>query len=319
MNKLYKLSILTISFFRDLNDFGFLIAINNLLWPFLKFLPFPFSRWLITNKNKKITKYLLEHFSDVINNFNIEKEMTMETTSNSIIWFCWLQGEDCMPPVTQICLKSLKRHANNHQVKVITLTNYNKYITIPNYIIQKYAEGKIKNAHFADIIRTCLLYEHGGIWIDSTLFIAQDLPEIIFTTPFYSCKFNSETLYITQCRWSNFFLCAQKGSPIFSFTRNMLFEYIKKEERFIDYFLMDYIIYLGYTKFPEIKREIDQVPLNNENIHTLLHIINEPFQEKKWRELRKNTYLFKLSWKIKYIDSINKYPTYWHHIKQEII
>lgn len=317
MNKFQKLISRITDFFKDLIVFGFIIAINNFLWPYLKFMPAIFTKWLIKISNKKIIEYLSKRYSNLISNFKFEEGTTADY--NGAIWFCWLQGENNMPETIQICLKSLKKHANNHPIKIITLTNYKEYIDIPDFIIQKYIKGEIKNAHFADIIRTCLLYEHGGVWLDSTLLITQDLPETIFNAPFYSCKFNSETLYITQCKWSNFFLCSQKKSPIFSFTKNLFFEYLKEEKRFINYFLMDYIIYLGYTIFPEIKSEINNTPINNKNIHALSQIINKPFETSNWQQICEDTYIFKLSWKTRYIDFNDGYSTYWHYIKQNIV
>ena len=62
-----------------------------------------------------------------------------------------------------------------------TLLLYN-YCYIPKHIIDKYKNGIIKSAHFADIIRTCLLYENGGLWIDATIFVKKDLLKMIYIT-----------------------------------------------------------------------------------------------------------------------------------------
>lgn len=317
MHKLRKLIKSFSNCLKDIKEFGFTIAISSFIWPYLKFIPRYYSKRLMQAKHSKVIYYLSNKYKFLLQNFHFEKETLPDF--NGAIWVCWLQGEINMPPTVLTCIQALKHHANEHPVIIISFNNFQKYITLPDYIINKYQSGNIGNAHFADILRTCLLYEHGGVWIDSTLLTIQALPKEIFIMPFYSCKFNVDSLYITQCKWSNFFLCSQKKSKVFAFTRAFFFEYIKKENRFIDYFLMDYIIHLGYKSYLEIKEEIDQVPINNIYVHSLAPIINKSYNVDIWNKLIQNTYLFKLSWKTNYIEKSNKKLSYWGFIKQHII
>ena len=316
MNKVEKLILRFVNGWKDNREFGFTIAISSFIWPFLGYFPKDISRWLMQRKHAKVLRYLTSNYREMIYNFHFEQESPSDF--NGAIWFCWLQGEDNMPLTVRTCLKALKCHANGHPVIIISLNNYQEYITLPDYVIDKYHKGEIGNAHFADILRTCLLYEHGGVWMDSTLLAISNLPEELFKSSFYSCRFEADTLFITQCRWSNFFLGSQKGGIVFAFTRTLLFEYIKNENRFIDYFLMDYIIYLGYITYSEVRNRIDQLCINNINIHGLAPIINDSFNHLIWNELIQNTYLFKLSWKGKYNDTNSTTLSYWGYIKQEL-
>ena len=85
-----------------------------------------------------------------------------------------------MPPIVQSCFQSLCSHAGNHLVHLITQENISKYVTIPDYILRKVQEGKISFTHFSDILRMCLLYEHGGLWIDATVYVSEPIPEKVF-------------------------------------------------------------------------------------------------------------------------------------------
>ncbi|MBQ9553448.1 hypothetical protein IJU97_00315 [bacterium] len=49
--------------------------------------------------------------------------------------------------------------------------NYEKYVTLPAFIIKKVYEHKISITHLSDIIRMALLKQYGGIWVDATMFI----------------------------------------------------------------------------------------------------------------------------------------------------
>lgn len=317
MRKIKKLIIHFSNCLKDIQEFGFTIAISSFIWPYLKFIPRNYSRRLMQAKHAKVTYYLSNRYKHLLQNFRFEEEVSSDF--NGAVWVCWLQGETNMPPTVTTCIQALKYHAGEHPVIIISSTNFQKYVTLPNYVINKYQNGNIGNAHFADILRTCLLYEHGGVWIDSTLLTIQILPKEIFLMPFYSCKFEADSLYITQCKWSNFFLCSQKKSKVFAFTRAFFFEYIKNENRFIDYFLMDYIIHLGYKSYLEIQKEIEQVPINNIYVHSLTPIINMPYNSNIWNKFIQSTYLFKLSWKTNYTEKSNNKLSYWGFIKQNII
>ena len=170
-------------------------------------------------------------------------------------------------------------------------------LEIPIIILNKYKAGLIGQAHFADILRSALLAEQGGCWIDASVFVSGDLPEDIFKYPFYSCRFTPNHLYITNNIWSNFFLFAQKGAITFRFVRDMLYEYLQRNNRFIDYFMMDYIIRIGYDTIKSIRREIDGVPYNNTRVHELKNLLSREMPEHRIQSLFADTYLHKLNWR----------------------
>ena len=76
-----------------------------------------------------------------------------------------------MPDIAKACFNSIKTHADNHPVILITEKNYKDYITFPSYIIEKQQNGILDLTHFSDILRASLLRKYGGIWMDCTVLI----------------------------------------------------------------------------------------------------------------------------------------------------
>lgn len=104
---------------------------------------------------------------------------------------------------------------------------------------------------------------------------------------------------------------------MFDFVRMCFFEYLKKEVFFIDYFMMDYFMCLGYEYVKEIREAVEHVPMNNIQIHSLSHLINKPCDDNEFKRfISQDTFLFKLSWKSEYRETVNEHPTYWMQIKQ---
>jgi hypothetical protein len=302
MSKIKKISQRLKNCYYDSIAFGFYIGITNFFWPIIPKMP-PFLRnQIIQKKQNKVLNYLYTKYYTVLEKYKYEQNNISSNTffdAKSPIWVCWLQGEENMPDIPMKCLLNIRKNSNEHKVILISLYNYTEYVKLPEYIVQKYLNGEISNANFSDVLRTVLLAEVGGVWIDSTILMVRPINENVFSTQFYSIKFQNSDLYITKNLWSNFFLAAQKDSLIFKYTRDMLYEYIKDEKRFIDYFLMDYIIRLGYENITSIKQIIDNVPINNPKTHILLPNLLDKYDKNYIERMTNDTYLFKLSWRLK--------------------
>ena len=105
--------------------------------------------------------------------------LVVESQPVRIIWWCWLQGEDNAPAICKACLNSLRKYFAEYKIIVVTEQNMYDYVHLPHYILEKYEKGIIDNAHFSDILRTSLLVEYGGVWIDSTVYCTG------YNTPFF--------------------------------------------------------------------------------------------------------------------------------------
>lgn len=298
----------------DSIHFGFYIGFTNLIWPLIPKMPNFLASFIMKKKHEKVIEFILLKNKGVVEKYkSINSE---DTFVNELpIWVCWLQGEEKMPNVPKKCFELIKKHAGSHPVIFISLFNYSDYISLPPFVVNKYENGVISNAHFADVIRTVLLAERGGCWIDSTILMTSDISEEVFLKPFYSIKFKNSDFYISQNRWCNFFLSSHEKSLLFSFVKDMFYEYLKKEERFVDYFMMDYFIQIAYKSLPNIQKLIDDVPYNNGKVHSLDKIMNSTYDEEILNNLSNDTYLHKLSWKKKYENhTVNNKMTFWNFI-----
>lgn len=247
-----------------------------------------------------IMNILRKKYSNIINGYiDIEKKYSF--TENAPIWVCWWQGENDMPMIVKICYNSLCKNASNHPVYLITKYNINQYINIPSYIMEKVQKGYISFTHLSDVIRMCLLYKHGGLWIDSTVYVSQPINEETFQVPIYSIATHKHIIgNISYCRWSTFLIGGMKGGLLFDFSRSFFLEYWKKEKRSLDYFLLDYIIALAYEHYPTIARYFDSLPTTHVRINEMTSILNQVYDENIFKELCEQQTFHKLSYKYPY-------------------
>lgn len=76
-----------------------------------------------------------------------------------------------------------------------------------------------------------------------------------------------------------------------------LYAYWKRQNRTIDYMLIDYVMLLICQHNKEFQKMLDQVPYTNENVHTLRYHMGEEYTPESFMELTKNTQIFKLTYK----------------------
>lgn len=247
-------------------------------------------------KHKWIFPYLEKKYADFICSYRDKEQPSGMIDDDAPIWVCWLQGEKNMPFLCKKCLESIRKHSGKHPVNIITLDNYTQFVTIPDYILKKVSK-EISFTHFSDILRANLLADHGGLWLDATIYLTQDLPG--YNLPFFSLKqdFPNDKSTVNDWLWTGFFMGGIKGNLMHSYLRDFFHEYWKKENRLLEYLLIDYVMLTGYRNVPAIKRMVDAVPYSCPNLYAINKMLYKPYNADYLKQVTTNTYAFKLNWK----------------------
>lgn len=306
-----KLATCTKEFFSLWRYYSFLYAFYNFIWWLCFYTRPPFcyklSTYVIKKKTAWLDNYIEKEYKQIIDKYK-ENTYSCETychTTEPRIWVFWGQGEENMPPLVKACYQQLTHY--NKNVMLVTNENVNRYITLPNIIIDKVNTGKISWAYYSDIIRNTLLAQYGGLWLDATVWVAGELPieelkDYRFFSPAENLQANSKSVrfYSTfeynwngWCLWSNV-----KGFPIFSLVSKMLIEIAIKEQIIPDYVTIDYLIYYAIRNIPATHNDIEKAKtFKCGKRHKLATIMNEAWSEERYQELLKEDYFFKLSFR----------------------
>lgn len=276
--------------------------------------------------NSVIVKFIEKDFKEIIEKYKKNtcspavaeiKEIAERSKTEANIWVFWWQGYENAPVLVKKCIDSVRKNAGTHTVILLTKDNWQTYADIPEYIIKKVSEGNISLTHFSDILRMALLADHGGLWLDATIFISQSIPDYCFTLPYFSIHYKASSSKITQGRWTGFCQGACRNSIIHSFCRDIFFEYWKKYARLADYFFIDYTMLCGYKNIPAFKQLVDSVPLNNEGIKELDLHFSDTFSKEKYESILENSTFFKLNWKRIYKTENNGQKTFYSCFLEE--
>lgn len=285
----------------------------------------PITRTYRKIKIKFIRLYLWKRYDYVIEKY--KNYVPPARTSNyllddvGVVWSMWWQGEENVPETVKLCLASIRKHCNSHKFIIITKDNYQEYLDLPEHIISKVNAGYISLTHLSDIIRVNLLATYGGLWIDSTLFVANDLSDEIFETEYYTIKYIQAkwNIAVPKCSWTGFFFASRDRNSLFpSFMSEMFSEYWKTHKTLIDYFLIDHCISIAFNTFQEFHEAWSKIPYNNPEWFCLPFGEGEEWNAEMYSDLISSTTVFKTTYKAQYDKkTIDGKQTFYGHLLAE--
>ena len=236
--------------------------------------------------------YVRERYSEFLHKLPVYESGGV---TPKIFWWCWLQGEENAPPLCKVCLKSLRKNYPDYKINVVTMENISDFVSFPPHIVEKFNAGKISRTHFSDLLRLELLINHGGIWIDSTVFCTGREQNYL-----------REPLFIFQSTWrnspahlgSNWFIVSQKDNPILKTTRDLLYKYWLDHDELGAggfYFIFHCMFHLAAEKYPELWAKVPV--FSNVPPHLLQFGFFKQYDPDHFEQIKSGAHFHKLTWK----------------------
>ncbi len=282
-----------------------------------------FARFIATSKLVLVGHILNWHFFDRVARRRVRTDATAKIVSNYFkrylpavvsvpevdvvhddahdkIWTLWLQGEENAPALVRACFRSVRRHCKQELVVLDAKTVFD-YISLPEEIVQKYRDGKIGHAHFADICRVELLYRYGGYWLDSTGFVTAPIPDWIEKQDYFMYltgdNYNIGGSPYSFCQ--NCFIRARKGAFLLAAWRAMILDYWMHENHTFDYFMHQLLFKTLVENDARAKKYFEKMPhVAQDPTHVLWWAYNDkPFDKKKFDELTSGAFFQKTTYR----------------------
>ena len=220
---------------------------------------------------------ILNDFHHLVHKYAYLIKNETNISEDSPIWVMWFQGIKNAPPIVKACIQSIIINSNKHPVYIISKDNYKKYISLPLFIEKKLEKKKFSITHFSDIIRMALLSKYGGYWIDSTYLITSPIPPT--NSSLFTLKLAQCIPTFTRCLWAGNFLATSKNSFLATYAYNALLFYWKNYNTLINYFLIDYVIYVAFRNVLPLRKKIFKLPFITCNIFNLVRVLNKNYKD----------------------------------------
>ena len=238
------------------------------------------------------------------------------------IFVLWLQGIQEAPDLVKICVNSILRNCNGHEVVLLNENNITDWIDpIPSEIDKKFKKGIFPIQLKSDYIRLALLEKYNCLWLDSTIFVSQPIDDSIFKQDFYTVIRKEEKHSDLTNKISTFVLGGNnslRSQSLFSFVKRIFSEYLLSEDELINYFLIENIFSIAIKNTKWLRDDIYQYDINKKNILGLVKKMNSAIDKNEYKKFIQNNTFNKLNHRIEYslFDKTGK-ETYYNHLLKE--
>ncbi len=149
---------------------------------------------IIIRKHSKVASLCDNVVSEYLSSSFSRQELPliskMPVGNKRIIWQYWGQGFVRAPKAIQECCVSVDRWCGDYEVIRLDDDNFSDYIGLPPFLLQKKAQ--MSRAHFSDVLRLCLLYLYGGLWLDASVYLTGPIPDYVFAEDFFAFQRDAE-------------------------------------------------------------------------------------------------------------------------------
>ncbi len=187
------------------------------------------------HRGEVISKYVCHYLERYVPSFSDVEADSEVADADEKIFSIWFQGEQAAPPLVQACWRSIRKHCTQELV-VLDERSLFDWIDLPDHIVRKWKDGKMRPAHFADICRIELLYRYGGFWMDATDYVAAPMPQWLLGQDFFvflsGQKQRGAYSFIQNC-----FIHSRRGAYLLKAWRAAVLAYWREEDSTIDYFV----------------------------------------------------------------------------------
>lgn len=259
----------------------------------------------------KVKQKLEKKYRSKLEEFDKIYDQSLLHENSNKVWICWFQGMENAPALVQKCFESIKTNLTDCEIVLITLENLEQYVQFPDYIIEKWKAGAITHTHLTDLLRLELLIKYGGMWLDATVFCSEErsrIPNYFFDSNlfFYQCLKPGRD---GHCQYiSSWLMSAKTNNRVLMATRELCYEYWKKNNSMDDYFLLHDFFSIVLDHYLEEWKAV--IPRDNAAPHVLLLRLFDKYDESLWLAAKAQTPFHKMTYKFSE-EETNKAGTFY--------
>ena len=233
------------------------------------------------------------------------------------IYQYWESPDGSIPPLVQACLNSVDRYKGDKQRIMLNPDNLNDYVKIPQIFLDLKKQGIIKTAFFSDILRTCLLIQNGGIWIDATVLLTKELPDYITNADLFVFQ-NDLKIDLDGLNMASYFIASKPGNIILKQTLKALESYWKENRFLVNYFTFLHTFTMVTQKNKELFKKVPFFSFLP--VQLLQGELLNKYDPKRWEQIKSMSGIHKLTHKQSVLTKkkdIDLTGTLYEHILEE--
>lgn len=239
------------------------------------------------------------------------------------IFVLWFQGEDNAPNLIKLCISSIRRNSNDHEVIVLDNNNLKEWVGPLSRTVEKKFKDNVFSLQLkADLIRLILLTKYNCLWIDATVFVSRPIPDCIFNQEFFTViRKEAEKKDITG-KISTFLLGrgnSIRAKKVFECSAKLMLAYISNEDDLINYLLIENIIDISIRNNDWLKNLINEYYHNKKDILGLVKRLDDVYDENTIQAIINDNIFNKLNFHQNYLLNNGSQTTVYGHLLKEFL
>ena len=267
-------------------------------------------------KYAAITKFLYNENKDIIEKYNRESHESTSKIENGTVWVLWWQGIDKAQDIVKICIQSIRKNIGNRNLVILDESNFRDYTNLNPKYENLLNAGAISKTQFSDLLRLNLLYNRGGVWLDSTYLLTGELPSCISDLHFFTIRHGMNREYpMSKGLWTSSALGVAAYADEIKLFIDIYNNYFEKHNVLIDYLLTDYVFAVCCDHCATIRKMFTNVPPNNERVNDLLEVMNKPYSKELVGAVTGKTVMNKCNRRFPFQESVSGTETVYGHFR----
>ncbi|MCL2597312.1 MAG: capsular polysaccharide synthesis protein [Paludibacter sp.] len=269
---------------------------------------------------EKFDGYIADFLNGKIDKFTAIP-MKPQLVGQKIFWQFWHQGiDENTSKIVVECLNSVKKNSNGYQVILLTNETVWDYVSLPNFVFEKFSKNRFNYANLSDIVRLYLLSAYGGVWLDATIYLTNTIKEKMLNEDFFAFQRSEiplsdakifrkfDPLYFSwnenfQIKMLNSFIIAKPNNKIIADLLSILLQYWKNEKKAGHYFFFQ--ILFNRMILNDEWKNLNCKIVGDTDCHKLQIVALDKFDHKIFDEIKSKSNIHKLTYRF---DRFNQIP-----------
>ena len=239
------------------------------------------------------------------------------------IFVLWFQGEEKAPLLVRMCIESIRKNSNGHEVIILSDNNLNKWISPFPEAVEKKFRSKIFSLQLkSDLIRFSILSKYNGLWLDATVFVSKPIPDYVFEKDFFTVVRKEASKKDITGKISPLLIGrnnSKNAKQVFEFSRKILMSYILRENELINYLLIENILYISIQRNKWLAHLMDEYFDRKKDILGLVNKLNNSYDERTLKKFLDSNIFNKFNYHKIYKFKVNDNTTVYGHLVKDLL
>jgi len=240
----------------------------------------------------EMAMFILDNRAELDQRIADNRRTAGRTGDRPKVWVYWDRPET-MPDIVAAARASLRAHVGE-AFELIELddSTVDAYADLSHSVLGSRLQGR--PTHFSDYLRLLLLHRHGGLWLDATCYLTQDLGE-------GTENVRREDLFLYRyagSRVGSWLLWSEPDSLILNSILAVFELWWEREDRLTNYFMWHDITEMLYWTRPDYREAWDAMAaVHPRAALAMLRHLEKPYDSETFERIARASYVHKLTYK----------------------